>query len=141
MRRPPRITKNLPQHVHKKREGMDAKHITLLHELPCLACGREPHGSVRIEAHHLITGGVARGERGTSLKAPDRCAVPLCMLCHQPGETGSAHHAGQDESWFAERGIDARAVADALWRARGDVVAMWRIIARARQDAGLKRAG
>lgn len=119
---PARIPRNLPKHVHKKREGMSRTHVADMHALPCLACG----ALKSVQAHHLLR----TGEHGGSLKSTDRWCVPLCFRCHDPNITGSVHHHGNEDAWFAERGIDGRAIAAALWRVRGDPGAMLRIVAR-----------
>lgn len=119
----------------RARQGMSKLHTDRMHDLLCLGCGREPHGWVPVCCHHLITGMVAAGERGQGMKAADRYAVPLCVACHDEQTNGSVHNLGSDELFFAPRGIDPRAIAEALWRARDDFPAMWRIVFRARQEA------
>lgn len=72
-------------------------------------------------------------------KAADKYAVPLCR---HPA-THSDHHAdlhahGDEEAYLMKHGIDGRALASALWAARGDQDAMERIVFRFRQEAAMK---
>lgn len=123
----PRIAKQMPQHTRPKREGMDAAHLVNVRYCRCLCCGTL--GS-HMQAHHLLR----TDERGLSRKSSDRWAVPLCPLCHQ-----KLHSAGDEEAFFAEHGIDGRAVASSLWAARGDVERMKTVAFKACQVALLKR--
>jgi hypothetical protein len=129
----PRITKNMPQHTPRKRPDMDPKHLENVRGLGCVCCGAGIHGapySTAIHAHHLLR--VGPGERGLSLTTRDRWAIPLCSICHD-----KLHKDGNEERWLAERGIDGRAVASALWAARGVFYAMQRVVFRAYQAAQL----
>lgn len=103
-----------------KRDGMDEAHLAHIRQCPCCICRKMQAG----EAHHLQS----IGERGMSLRATDRWAVPLCTEHH----TGSAgvHRVGsrRETAWFQERGIDAVWLASALWKARGDLAAMTKIV-------------
>lgn len=116
----PRIAKNLPHPIRREREGMSEPHLAMVRQLPCLGCGRQPPN----QPHHLLR----TGERGLSRKSSDRWAVPLCFGCH-----ANLHHTGDEDAWFAAIGLDGRAVASALWAARGSISAMERIIFRNRQ--------
>jgi hypothetical protein len=129
----PRIAKNIPEHNRREREGMSETHLANVRKCDCLGCGRTYHESVT-QAHHLLR----TDERGLSRKSSDRWAVPLCFWCHDPNVKDSVHHDGDEDGWFAARGIDARAVAAALWTERGNLEAMRRVIFRARQMAALK---
>lgn len=118
----PRIQRAVPVVPEKPREGMDAKHVANVSRLPCLVCGRaEPH--VGVDPHHLKAG-LPVGERGTSRRAADRYAIPLCREHHDEVEKTD------DEAWLAERGIDGRWIAQALWIAREDTIRMYRVIER-----------
>jgi hypothetical protein len=128
---PPRIAKGTPKPARRSRPGMSAAHVEFVRRLPCLGCGKRPGGF----AHHLITGMVAIGERGQGRRAADRYAVPTCERCHVAAFPGSIHWLGSDEAFYVPRGIDHRAVADALWRSKGDLEAMQRVVFRARQMA------
>lgn len=123
-----RITKAPLQHVRPKREGMDAKHLENVRLCHCLTCNREAGPTSYIQAHHLLR----TEERGLSRKSSDRWAVPLCRICHD-----DLHAAGDEEAWLGGQGIDGRAIASALWAARGDLEGMRRVIFRARQAAAL----
>ena len=109
----------------RQRAGNDAGHLKNVRLLPCLACGRGP-----VQAHHLLKNGEQK-TRGIRRNA-DQWAVPLCMNCHDPNYPGSLHHSGDEVKWFSGRGIDQIAVAEALWRRRGDYAAMKLVIERAR---------
>ncbi len=137
MRAPPRIPKVMPQHTPRKREGMDSRHLANVRQLPCVTCPEGTwlvRGNYATQAHHLMRS----GERGLSLKSPDKYAVPLCLACHGPSPYPNVTDAGNEDAWFAERGLNGRAVAAALWAARSDLEAMRRVIFRARQEASLK---
>lgn len=106
----------------KKRErpGNDADHLALIAKLPCCICGRMPGG----EYHHLKSG-PAKAERGVGLKATDQWTLPMC---HSDHIFGIELLGSQNEfDWFAERGIDAEALAIALWEATGDLPRMTEI--------------
>ena len=70
-------------------------------------------------------------------KSSDQWTVPLCVTHHDPNSRDSIHFKGDEDAFFSASGIDARAVARALWAARGDPEAMLRVIFRARQQARL----
>lgn len=110
-------------HRHYKREGNSDLHKKLIKTLPCITCKR-PGPS---DPSHLKCG-PARAERGLGMKATDRRLVPQCRACHDALEnTGSK----REEEWFAARGVpDVVAVAEALWKASGDIVQMLRIVMR-----------
>lgn len=113
---------------------MDAEHLRNVRQLDCIACGK-PAGSMlglEMNAHHLLR----TGERGMGMRSPDKYAIPLHHSCHM-----ELHHNGDEDGFLAERGIDGRAVAAALWAARGDLEAMRRVIFRAIQEASLKVVG
>lgn len=122
----PRIEKQMPQHTPRKRPDMDPKHLANVKICSCVACGDH----FTVDPHHLLR--VGPGERGMSLTTKDRWAIPLCRKCHD-----GLHADGNEERWLARRGVDGRAVASALWAARGDLEAMRRVIFRARQAAAL----
>lgn len=114
-----RIPRSVVTVPPRKREGMSGAHLAMVRKLPCIVCGRPAE-----EAHHLLRG-LPPDERGTSRRAADRWAVPVCIRDHR-----AAHAHGDDERWLAERGVDGRAIAAALWSARGDEQAMMRVVER-----------
>lgn len=116
----PRIPRAVPTGQREPRDGMSTSHLAMVRLLPCLACGASG-----CEAHHLL---LADPTRGMSRKAADRWAIPVDRACH-----AEIHRLGYDEAMFTAMGIDARAVASALWAARGDQDRMERIVFRARQ--------
>jgi hypothetical protein len=115
----PRIARSVPVVPERKREGMSPSHLAALRALPCVSCGLPAS-----EAHHLMRG-IPVKERGTGRRSSDRYAIPLCRICHT-----TAHFYGDDEAYLAVRGVDGRAVAEALWRERGEPDAMRRIVER-----------
>lgn len=118
---PPRIAKRLPEPGRTRpREGMSQGHLAFIRSLPCCVCAAEPAG----EAHHLLC---VEG-RGMGRKAADRWTVPLCHQHHM-----DLHAAGGEETWFAARGIDARALASRLWTVTGDSTQGRRSALRARR--------
>lgn len=102
------------------RHGMSESHLDNVRQCCCLICGSDV-----VDAHHLMRS----GERGAGMKSPDKYAVPLCNdlnTGHHLGRNGPHAH-GDEDCWFAEHGLDGRAIAASLWRARGDLEAMRRI--------------
>lgn len=100
-----------------KRPGISAEHLANIRKLSSCVSGKRP-----CEAHHLRK----KDERGTGLKATDRWALPLTWDEHL-----EIHRYGsrKEEAWFAERGIDCYALANALWQNRHDIEAMERVLA------------
>lgn len=120
---PSRIPKTIAHHAPKQRPFMDKGHLANIRLCPCACCG-----AMGCDPHHLLR----TEERGLSRKSSDRWALPLDRRCHL-----ALHAAGDEESYLASKGIDGRALASALWAARGDLEAMKRIVFRARQRAML----
>lgn len=106
-----------------KRPGMSPAHLRLIRQLPCCVTGRPGPN----DPHHL-TGGPAAKERGVSLKATDRWAVPLSRMPHdQVQNIGSRNEA----AWFRARGIaDVAQLARDLWGATGNLEEMHRVLWR-----------
>lgn len=111
----------------QRRAGMSPVHLALVRQLPCSVC---PDRRV-IQAHHLKSLG-AMPERGLSLKATDRWAVPLCWLHHHDIE---GHGSRREVEWFAAFGLDAHALAQGLWNRTGDLGAMARVLETHQQQA------
>jgi hypothetical protein len=80
----------------------DAAHLQFVADLPCIVCGRSSG-----HAHHLLFA----QPRAMGRKVSDEWTVPLCLLHHR-----ALHDAGNEERWWEERRIDARAEAEALWQ-------------------------
>lgn len=114
----------------EKREGNSERHLELIRRLPCCITGR----TAPSDPHHLKFG--LSHERGMGRKATDKWVLPLCREKHDELERlGSRREPG----WFRDHGIDdPLALADALWRATGDIHRMARIIeaSRARHLTG-----
>lgn len=124
MSRTPRITKKELTHMRRPRLGMDRAHLEKIRQCPCVICGARD-----AEAHHLLRS----GERGLSLKSPDRFAIALCPRCHR-----TLHDKGDEEAYLTSRGIDGRALAGALWAVRGEKIEAYRrVVFNARQRASL----
>src|SRR6185437_7625096 len=68
----------------------------------CLVCGRAP-----VHAHHLRFA----QPRSMGNKVSDEWSVPLCFTHHR-----ALHTVGNEEAWWADKGIDAKAEALRLWR-------------------------
>lgn len=83
----------------------DLAHLAYVASKPCLVCGRN-----RAHAHHL------KFAQPTALgrKVSDEFTVPLCSLHHR-----ELHRHGDERVWWAERGLDALAIAGELWRSHG----------------------
>jgi DNA recombination protein Rad52 len=80
----------------------DVKHLQFVASQPCLVCGRTP-----AQAHHLRFAQL----RSMGSKVSDEWTVPLCLLHHR-----TLHDVGNEEGWWEERKIDAKAEAEKLWR-------------------------
>jgi len=98
---------------------MSRDHLGFIRSLACPVYPEEGP----VEAHHLLRGDRSRG---MGRRAADRYAIPLSARAHR-----ELHDAGDEEAWLAERGIDGRALAAALWRISGDYAAGMRILGRA----------
>ena len=124
----PRIARSVPQSVRQPRPGDSRAHLAVIRSLPCVVCGG-PGG----DPHHLLR--VHDGApKGVGRRNEDKHAVPACRACHN-----ALHAAGNDEAYLAERGIDGRALAAALWacRLKTDIeAAMRRVVFRAKQGRG-----
>lgn len=118
----PRIARSVPRSAPKVREGDSRQHLALIRKLPCCVCGG-PGG----DPHHLLR--IHDGApKGTARRNEDRWAIPVCRAHHD-----AAHDAGNDESYFAGQGIQARDLASALWACRlkdDALAAMQRVVAR-----------
>jgi hypothetical protein len=80
----------------------DPQHLKFINTQPCLICGRAP-----VHAHHLRFA----QPRSLGNKVSDEWSVPLCFTHHR-----ALHTVGNEEAWWAEKGIDAKAEALKLWR-------------------------
>ena len=80
----------------------DPQHLRFINAQPCLVCGRAP-----VHAHHLRFA----QPRSMGNKVSDEWAVPLCFTHHR-----ALHTVGNEEAWWVEKGIDAKAEALRLWR-------------------------
>jgi hypothetical protein len=80
----------------------DPQHLRFINAQPCLICGRAP-----VHAHHLRFA----QPRSMSNKVSDEWAVPLCFTHHR-----ALHTVGNEEAWWIEKGVDAKAEALRLWR-------------------------
>ena len=109
-----------------QRSGMSKSHLANVRKCCCLICG-----SLDVDPHHLLR----TGEHGIGRRSADKWAVPLCSglnTGHHLGRNGPHAH-GDEDAWFAEHGLDGRAIARMLWMKRGDLEAMQRIAANAAQ--------
>lgn len=120
----PRISRSVPMKRKQPRYGDSKKHLAFIRSLPCCVCGSDA------EAHHLLRADSL--PKGTGRKNLDRHAIPLCPA-HHNRSNDSAHMHGDDEAWLAGKGIDGRALADALWRVTDDYEKGLRIVQRAKK--------
>ena len=79
----------------------DPEHLKFINTQPCLICGRAP-----VHAHHLRFA----QPRSMGNKVSDEWSVPLCFTHHR-----AVHTIGNEEAWWVEKGIDAKAEALRLW--------------------------
>jgi DNA recombination protein Rad52 len=86
----------------------DPEHLRFINAQPCLICGRAP-----VHAHHLRFA----QPRSMSNKVSDEWAVPLCFTHHR-----ALHTVGNEEAWWTEKGIDAKAEALRLWRRSHEIL-------------------
>lgn len=96
-----------------KREGMSGSHLAMLRRCPCVICGKYPS-----DPHHLLR----TAEKGMGRRSSDQWALSMCRTHHD-----ALHAHGDEDAFFAEHGLDGRAIAKSLWSKRGDYDAMVRI--------------
>jgi hypothetical protein len=109
-----------------KRERTAAGHVELIRQLPCAVTGAPP----RSDPHHLMRTGEP-GARGMSLTTAGKWTIPLCRKVHD-----EITKKGEPEEFLMEKyGLDARALAQSLWRVSGDLEAMERVVFRATNEA------
>lgn len=126
---PPRIPREVRRPPKALRLGDDPNYRKLIPQIGrCLGCGRWMLPNL-IQCHHLLRS----GEHGMGKRSSDRWGLPLCQPCH-----AALHGYGNEDEWFANRNIDARAVAATLWSYRGDLEGMIRCVNRAWEAARLK---
>lgn len=70
------------------RSKKDKEYLDNLTSLGCVVCFRLTGLVTPAEVHHIRTG------QGTSTRASDREAIPLCPRHHRNGGYGEAYHAG-----------------------------------------------
>ena len=121
----PRIPRTVLRPKKEPRPGDSAEHLDNVRKLPCCITGQVGD----VQAHHLLRIG-EQLPKGTSRKNLDKWTIPLSRELHM-----ALHHRGDEEGFLAERGIDGRALAEALWRNRGDEEAMQRVVFRFWQRA------
>ena len=130
---PPRIFRSSPAKSAAKEEAKVKRearsHVELIKMLPCCATGK--YGPS--DPHHLMR--VGPGERGMGLTTAGRWTIPLCRKVH-----AEITPHGDPEAALMERyGVDARALASALWSVSPDIKAMQRLVQRATWDARIRR--
>lgn len=127
----PRIARTVPVAARRPDPNRDRKHFAWVKTLPCVVCMRRGPS----DPHHLKRA-AHEGVKGGARKHPDRFAIPLCRVHHDAAE-GKGKNLdpdanGDDEVYFAAKGINARSVCEALYRVSGDDIKGLRIIFRAR---------
>lgn len=143
MKLPPRMARSPIQHVKKVRPDMSPYYLTLFPKLPCLGCGIFGHegAAYRIDPDHLMHPDHGPNSRGMGRKSADKWCVPMCRgfdcpNCHDKAQTYKNGY----EAWFAERWIDARGCAEALWALRDErepIIPMTRVVLNIRSRATL----
>lgn len=101
-----------------KRAGMSADHLALIRRLPCCISLAMPGG----EAHHLKAG---TRERGMGIRSTDKWALPMSHDLHMEVEAVGTR---RELKWFRDRGIDAHALAAALWANTGNLATMTKVL-------------
>jgi hypothetical protein len=89
-----------------RRTGMSRAHLARVRQLSCCVCGVNAPSTV----HHAK----ATGERGIGLRSTDQHVVPMCWPCHDEVERAGSKN---EISWFRSRGVNALALARALYGA------------------------
>lgn len=108
----------------------DADYLAMVRTLPCLKCGMEPS-----EAAHVRFASAAFGKSsGLGKKPNDSATVPLCSGCHRL-DRDAQHNRGEREFWAALN-INPLLVAEKLYAARGDLLAMKMIVVQAIAERG-----
>lgn len=133
MRRPPRISRQLPQHERKPQPWLrDHGHLEWVGTLPCLACGR---GGVSVAAHVRLYNDGAAGRKPSDNKVVPLCGFPKVLDgsgCHD-----KQHGPNMSEAMFwaqlMEMGIsDPWGVAERLYRVSRDIEQGFRTLQHAR---------
>lgn len=130
-----------PKRKHKARPKrlIDERHLDLVRQLQCLACGAEP-----AEAAHIRYGDLLRGKpiTGIGIRPDDKWTVPLCPRCHRFGK--DCQHSMNEKVFWEQHRIDPIGVAEALYNVSSSirgcghsgpdiVVEMKKVIRRARR--------
>lgn len=111
--------KKSPADKRKNLPGNSEKHLAALRLCPCAMPGCNKVG--KSDPHHIKSSGL----RGMALKSPDRFAIPLCRSCHEDVERIGSKN---ELAFFEKRGLEALALADALWMVSPDKAAMCRVV-------------
>lgn len=98
---------------------MDARHLALVRQLPCLSCDADPTR----EAAHLRLG----VPKGMGLKSDDRWTVPLCHDCHM-----EQHSVGEVTFWLRLK-LDPIRIAAELHRVSPNLPAMRAVVFKHRE--------
>ena len=126
----PRIPRAVPGKsvikTEARKERIAKPHMDMVRAIQmCAATGRI--GAV--DVHHLMRGeGVVRG---MGMKAPGRYVIPLCRRVHDE----ITPTPNPEQVLMNRYGLDARALADALWQHRGNLNRMSRAVGRHYLDA------
>lgn len=100
----------------------DSGYLALVRQCPCLKCGMEPS-----EAAHVRFASAAFGKAsGLGKKPADSYSVPLCAGCHRLDR--DAQHSRSEKLFWHELGINPLIVAEQLYAARSDLVAMRAVV-------------
>lgn len=83
----------------------DLKYLQFVSTLPCIISGTK---SEDVIGHHLLRG----VERGTGLKSPDNCVIPMSFRMHN-----ALHANGNETEFLSKHGItDAPKLAKELYK-------------------------
>ena len=110
----PREKRDRRKTPKEKRPGNDPKYLSLVRQLPCCTCDKDPPS----EVHHIKQS----GQRGGGMRSPDKFGIPMCHDCHIHGveRVGSK----REVAWFKERGIEPLSLAANLFANRHSLEAM-----------------
>ncbi len=112
----------------RQRPDNDPNHKLLVGKLPCLVGPIGCRGCAVV--HHVRRTGDPTS-RGMGMRSAHKWGLPLCDG-HHTKNPDALHQTGDEVAWWAERKIDYIAVAEALWRYRGQFGRMLAVVDKAR---------
>jgi hypothetical protein len=105
----------------RSERGLDAEHLKLVRQLPCLICKETP-----VDAAHVRYSSPVYGKRNTPMgqKPDDKWALPLCRKHHD-----EQHRTGELTFWY-QQDISPFLVCVKLYEHTGNLEAMRSVVMR-----------